>query len=391
MLLFLFFSTVSHSLAETPPPGSVTLSELLDLALSNNQQIISAKATAQRYNMRVQLIDLLTEPIMSYYYLGYPIANMSGGSANRERRQGAPKTPIRSNRRGSRGKILTGRDMIENQALWFESIAEDLQLQIARQVRETFYKIYFLDRTIEVTEQSMATLEDLTRAGDAQYAVGNIRQKDLLKLQSQRYRLSARLIELQQQRHQIAANLNYLTARPPSIKLIPRIKGGLEVEDLVELKVPVNTLISGLYQNRPLIKGYQSLGGRFVVMRNMAQKYFNRDVQEEARSEADGALRAVKAEGADFFNKTMADIQISTGNLSSYLELAKLYGRVLVPQARQIYQTSLADFQVGQGEYLETLQSLLDLDAYQVKYYQALSDYQVEMARLEGFSGRELN
>ena len=370
--------------------GSVTLPELLESALSKNQQLISADASAQRYQTRIPLIDNLTEPLLAFYYQGFPVANMSGGTVEKVH-QGSAGVATKHTGRSVRGKILTGQDMVENMALWYEYSAEDLRLQMTRQVREAFYRIYFLDRIIKVTQKSLVTLESLTEAGGTQYAVGNIRQKALLNIQKQRYLLTARLLDLEQQRQQWATTLNYLAARSVSAKIVPSIEGGLEYEDLIEPKYSVNNLISGLIHNRPLSKGYQALGARFKVMRGMAQMYFNRDVQTEAMFEADSGFRAMRAEGADFFNKTSADIQITLDNLNSYREQARLYGRVLVPQSRQIYQTNLADFKVGLGNYQETLDSLLDLDRFQVKYFEMLSNYQVDMARLEGLSGMVLN
>jgi len=370
--------------------GSVTLSELLSEALGKNQQLISAKASAQRYKTRIPLIDNLTEPMMAFYYQGFPVANMSAGTAEKTHQGSAGVATMHTGGR-TRGKVLTGQDMVENMALWYEYSAEDLGLQIARQVREAFYRIYFLDRIIKVTDESLVTLESLTEAGGAQYAVGNIRQKALLGIQQQRYQLMARLLDLKQQRQQWATTLNYLAARAVSAKLVPSIEGGFEYENLVEPKYSINNLISGLIHNRPLTKGYQALGARFKVMRGMAQMYFNRDVQTEAMFEADSGFRAMRAEGADFFNKTSADIQIALDNLHSYREQARLYGRVLVPQSRQIYMSNLADFKVGLGNYQETLDALLDLDQYQVKYFEALSNYQVDMARLEGLSGMAVN
>ena len=387
---FFLLADFSVTLAAQADKGKIELSELLDAALTKNQQLISADAEAQRYNTRILLLDKLTEPMMAFYYLDFPISNMSQGVADRINQAdagAARKVRVRS----VRGKVLTGKDMIENQALWFDYRAADLRLQIARQVREGFYRLYFLDQIILVSEKSIETLKSLVHAADAQYAVGKIRQKDVLILQSQSYQLQAKLLEQRQQRLKLATELNYLAARSVTTVLVPHIEGGLKYEDLVVPKQTSINLISGLFQNRPLIKGYQALGGRFRAMRSMAKMFFNRDAQDEAYYEADNGLRAIKAEGTDFYNQVTADIQVAMANLNTNRELARLYGRVLVPQARQLYQANLADFQVGRSGYRAPLDALLNLYKYQEKYYQALADYQVDLARLEGLSGLAIN
>ncbi|WP_303722400.1 TolC family protein [Malonomonas rubra] len=388
MLILLI--TCGIATGTTTKHNGLTVAELLDSALSQNQQVLSADAQSQRYNTRIALIDKLTEPLTAFYYLDFPVSNISQGVSERiNQAQAGPAKKVQV--RSVRGKILTGKDMIENQALWYDYRAADLRLQIARQVRENFYRLYFLDQIITVTRQSNDTLQNLLQAADTQYAVGKIRQKDVLSLQEQRYQLQARLLEQQEQRVTLATRLNYLAGRSISAELIPYIEGGLEYEDLVEPKYNEFNLISGLFNNRPLMKGYQALGGRFRAMRSMVKMYFNRDVQDEAYYEADGGLRAVKAEGADFYNQVSADIQIATSNLKTNRELARLYGRVLVPKARQLFQTSLADFKVGRSDYKEPLESLLNLYRYQEKYYQTLTDYQVDLARLESLSGVAIN
>lgn len=379
---------VTQSGATASP--EITLAQLLESALGNNQQLISADATTQRYNSRIPLVDNLTEPLLSFYYLDFPISNISQGVTERiNQAQAGPaqKTNVRS----VRGKIITGRDMVENQALWYEYAAADLRLQIARQVREAFYRIYFLDKITRVTQQSIVALDSLSQASSAQYAVGKIRQLDVLAIQNQRYEFKASLLELQKQRQELATQLNYLAARSPASPLEPVIAEGLEYADLAPPKYSSVNLISGLFNNRPIIKGYQALGGRFRAMRGMVQMYFSRDVRTEAMFEADSGLRAIKAEATDFYNKVSADIQTAMDNLTSNRELAGLYGQVLIPQARQLAQASLADFAVGRSDYRAPIEALLKLHRYQEKYYQSLADFQIDLARLEGLSGVPLN
>ncbi len=388
--LHLLLPAAIRAAALTPTKSSVTLAELLDAAVVNNLQLISADAQAQRYNTRIALIDKLNEPLLAFYYLDFPVGNISHGEAERiNQAQAGPATKV--NTRSVRGKILTGRDMIENQALWFEYRAADLRLQVVSQIREAFFKLYFLDKALTATENGIAALAELTQSAAAQYAVGNITQTDVLNLQEQRYRLKAELLEKQQQRRELATRLNYLAARPITSPLDPFLAKDLGYEDLVLPRYTAINLISGLFQNRPLMKGYQALGGRFRAMRGMVKMYFNRDLQDEASFEADSGLRAIKAEGTDFYNDVSAAIQTTMSDLTTNRELADLYGRVLIPQARQLYQLGLADFEVGRRDYQAPLTALLNLFRYQEKYYQALTAFQVDMARLEGLSGIALN
>jgi cobalt-zinc-cadmium efflux system outer membrane protein len=260
---------------ETSTDQEILLEGLIEDALQGNQQLIAAAAQAQRYNIRIPLVDNLSDPLLAFYYLDFPIANISRGYTSPENEE-KPVPPTLVEVETVRGKILTGRDMVENQALWYDSLSADLILQVAGKVREDFYRLYFIDKIIVVTEQSLVTLDSLIASSSANYAVGKIRQKDVLRAHTERYQLQAELIRLRQQRIATESVLNYLAARPIGGPLSPMIKPELTHESLPEMRHSTVDLISGLYQKRPLGKGYQSLGGRFKAMRGMVQMYFNR-------------------------------------------------------------------------------------------------------------------
>jgi len=327
---------------------------------------------------------------LAFYYLDFPMGNISSGFTARENQEKAgpgSKVTVAS----VRGAILTGRDMVENQALWYDYLSADLILQVTSQVRKNFYQLYFLDKIIAVTEQSLKTLDSLIETSGASYAVGRVRQKDVLRAQAERYQLQAELLRLRQKRVATATTINYLTGRSSSQKVELKLAEELHSDNLPEMSLTFIDLISGLYNHRPLIKGYQALGGRFKAMRGMVQMYFNREVQTEAMFEADSGLRAIKAKGTDFYNSVISDLQIALSDLEKNKELAKLYDRVIVPQGRQMVEVGLSDFQVGGEEYAVVLKAVLALNKDQNLLYQALSDYMVIMAQLEELSGVSLN
>ena len=378
--------------AATPTDQGASLELLIEGALSGNQQLISAAAQAQRYNIRIQVVDYLTDPFLAFYYLDFPIGNISSGYTEPENQEkSAPLSMPTAKVESVRGSILTGLDMVENQALWYDFLSEDLILQVTSQVRENFYRLYFLDKIIAVNEQSLMTLDGLIATSNVSYAVGTVRQRDVFRAHTERYQLQAELIRLRQQRIATESKLNYLSARPLGKSLSPLLTTELTLERLPEMRLSVTDLISGLYRKRPLGKGYQALGGRFKAMRGMVQMYFQRQVQTEAMYEADSGYRAIKATGADFYSSTVAELQTTVAELEKNKELARLYGRVIVPQDRQSFEAGLADFRVGQESFLTVLKILLDLNEDQTLYYQSLADYMVAMARLEGLSAVTLN
>jgi len=371
-------------------PDADTVERLVQEALASNQQIISAAAKAKQYNTRIPLVDNLSDPFLAFYYLDFPIANISGGFTESENQEkvGAPqKVDIES----LRGKILTGRDMVENQALWFDYLSEETTLQVVGAVKENFFRLHFLDKIIAISEHSLQVLDNLIETLNARYSVGEESQKGVLRAQADRYQLQAELLRLQQRRLATRNRLNYLTARPLGKPISPQVVPDLTHETLPELRYTAIELSSTLYQNKPLIKGYQALGGRFKAMRSMVQMYFNREVQTEAMYEADNGYRSIKAKGADYYNEMIAELETTVADAQSNRTLSNLYGRVILPQAHQLFEATLADFKVNQEGFQGVLKALLELNEQQTRYYQALSDYMTDMAKLEQLSGVTLD
>jgi outer membrane protein TolC len=389
LLLSIVFAMPPALASDNDIGESISLELLITQVLERSQELLSAEAQSQRYNARIPLIENLDEQLLAFYYLDFPIGNMSRGTTEREN-QAPAETPQIVTVKSVRGKVLNGRDMVENQALWYHYLSEDIRLQLIQKAKEGFYRLYFHDRIIAATEQNLATLDHLIRISQSRYAVGTLRQKDVLKAQTERALLQAQLLELEQSRREKVADLNYLAALPASGSIVPMLDTELFPGNLPRPAYETNTMVAGLYRSRPLFKGYQALGARFRAMKMMVQMYFNREVRTEAMFEADSGMRSIKATTADFLNRVAADLEKTYASQEKNLRLAELYENVILPQARQVYQSVLVDFQVGRDDLRSALQALFALNQYQIASYQAQADYMADLSKLEGLSGMVL-
>lgn len=368
---------------------SISLELLIAQVLERSQELLSAEAQSQRYDARIPLVENLDEKLLAFYYLDFPVGNMSRGTTEREN-QAPVEKPQLVTVKSVRGKVLNGRDMVENQALWYHYLSEDIRLQLIQKAKEGFYRLYFHDRIIAATKQNLATLDHVIRISQSRYAVGTLRQKDVLKAQTERALLQVQLLELEQSRVEKVADLNYLAALPASGSIVPLIDAELTPENFPRPPYEPTTMVTGLYRSRPLLQGYQALGARFRAMKMMVQMYFNREVRTEAMFEADSGMRSIKATTADFLNRVAADLEKTYASQEKNLQLAELYENVILPQARQVYQSVLVDFQVGRDDLRSALQALFALNQYQIASYQAQADYMADLSKLEGLSGMVL-
>ena len=70
--------------------------------------------------------------------------------------------------------------------------------------------------------------------------------------------------------------------------------------------------------------------------------------------------------------------------------LVELYDSTLLPQARLSIESAVASYQVGSVDFLSLVDTVVTLLEYEIKYYEALTDFQKALAQLEPTVGVEL-
>ena len=98
------------------------------------------------------------------------------------------------------GKLAAKGEMAGQQAAWARSVADDAALQLTRKVKEGFFRLYYLDQALAVTDENLAVLASFVSLAKTRYEVGSGLQQDVLKAQIERSKLMDRLFNLRQQR-----------------------------------------------------------------------------------------------------------------------------------------------------------------------------------------------
>ena len=106
------------------------------------------------------------------------------------------------------GKLGAKGELAEQQALWYKGAWEDAKLQLTQKVKDAWYRLYYQDKAIGITQKNIDILDDFIRLTETRYEVGTGLQQDVLKAQVERSRLMDRLFTLRQQRTTVLADLN---------------------------------------------------------------------------------------------------------------------------------------------------------------------------------------
>lgn len=388
---------------------------LVDIALRDNPELLAAKARWQVYSNRIAPAASLDDPTLSFSLNNYPVDTLKDDETPM-----TGKVLKLSQKFPFPGKLAAREDAARLMSLWYKGVYEDGRLTLARQVKYAYFKIYYLDKAIEITEKNAQLLQDFIKLTETSYEVGTGLQQDVLKAQVERSRLSDRLLDLKQKRQTALAGLNTLLNRVPDYRLpaIPEVTA-------TDMDLPAAELRQRARKNRPLFAAYKSLMASYKAKKALARLNYKPDFnaglaytfrepnaidqgtdfagveiginipiftakRDAALAEADAGLMMVRRQYENFQNQVNFDIDDALQDLRKNRQQALLYKTGIIPQANQSFNSAMSAYKVGKVSFLTLLDDLMTLYRYEIDYYRALTDGERDMARLEAASGLEL-
>lgn len=398
--------------SETPLRGSsVTLEELVDVALARNPAIKSAGVRVEALRARIPQARALPDPMVSGGWMGnvIPFSVQRGDPSSYRGLTVSEALPFPGKLK-LKGQIADR----EAEAAWW--IYENTRRNIVAQVKEAYYDYFYFEKAISITEKDEDLLKKLENIAEARYKVGKGIQEDVLRAQVELSRILQQLTILHQQDQTAKVRINTLLYRNPESPLPPPAPF-----EQSELTYTLDSLYQmarendpGLQQDRRTIEA-----NRYAV--NLAQKAYDPDFtvgytywQRPLMPDMHGAMVGINL---PIFYKTkqrQGVIEASNGLISArreldnqrttvnfevkqeYLaataseDLARLYSKAIVPQSSLALESAMSSYEVGKLDFLSMLDNFINVLDYEVGYYRQLSDFQIALARLEPLVGTEL-
>jgi len=298
--------------------------------------------------------------------------------------------------------------------------AEERKLELRRMVAETYYQIYFTDKSLAIVDKNLKILDDFVTITESKYSVGQGAQQDLFKAQVEHSKLLDMRITLEQQRKSLQASLNALLYRPaetpvgsiPDFDIKPPIQSPEELRNIA-------------YENRPMLKslnaliekgksGHKLAEKEFYPDFNVAFEYMQRDrVMDEPGDDMYSLgvtfnlpvrrerRRAMVAESNSEITMATEELNVQKNSINSGIsdllaqlerrrKLAELYRTGIIPQAGQSLESATIAYRVNKVDFLNLLDSRMTLFNYERELYDSLADYQMKRAQLEALVGKEL-
>jgi outer membrane protein TolC len=405
---------IADAYAQTEPNETLRLSELINETLKNNPDIIAARKRWESAQAIIEARRALPDPQFSYTYFVESVETRVGPQ---KQALGVKQTFPFFGKRGLRA------DVAAKEAEALKESYEALKSEVIRQVKRTFYDLFYVSTIIDITQSEKWLLRRFEKIASAKYQTGEGSQQSILKVQVEISKLDDRLLALGNRRQTAEAQLNALVNQPPD-----RALKRPEQPKFKELLFQQQELFQLAKENRPELSVAKALIEKSEGSYELAKKEYYPDLTIGANYiEVDNGPLNVKDNGQDAFNisfginipiwrrklssqaksafemiqvqnrryqnimnQTLFQVKDNYFKIQTARETVDLYKNVLIPQAQQSLKSAEAGYVTGIVSFLDLLDAQRILLQIQFGYWQAYTDYLRRVADLERAVGIEL-
>ena len=401
------------------------------LALEQNPEIKAAEETARARTARVAQVTALPDPLVMTKTLPEPVRTAEGDNYFILGVQ--QKFPVP-------GKLdHAGRVALREARMALEEL-QARRLRVIADVKRAYFRLYVVDKTMEIDRANQELLRGLIDAARARVAAGQRSADDVLRAQVELSTLESELIGLTQQRETTAAMLNrVLNRRPDTLVRQPEDfdfrRIDLELERLFALAADSNPELNRLKQqierDREAVRlaklaywpeftlGFEWIQidarGAFQPPRNPETGVrppapqlsedgsdnwaivFGLNIPlwfekiEGGIREARSRLRASQQQYISETNRIHFAVADALSRVRAQQELAELFDGTIIPQAQQAYEVSRAAYTSGRGDFLFVIDNWQKWLAFTIQYHRALGELERSVADLEQALGLSLS
>ena len=414
-LALLVFASGIACADQTKPAEN--LPALIDNALANNPELKSTQARWQMFASKAKQASALEDP-MFMFKLQNLLARQPLSFGGKDP-QTAKVIGI-SQQLPFWGKRAIKQEIAQYEADSYKWSIEERRLELKRMVKETYYQIYSVDKSLEIINKNLQIIADFVTIAESKYSVGQGVQQDIFKAGLEKSRMLDMQITLQQQRRSLAANLNYLLYRPTDTPV-----GVVADFDLPKLALSSDQLQETAYDKRPQIKSLHLLANKGMASHRLARKEFYPDFnlsfeymfREQAMEDPGYNMftvgmtfnlplqrerrQAMLAESSSETTMSMEELNGLKNNIAYTIndalaqmerrqKLVELYSGGIIPQAEQSLESAVISYRVNKVDFLTLLDGRVSLFNYERELYESKAEYMMQLARLEAAVGVDL-
>jgi cobalt-zinc-cadmium efflux system outer membrane protein len=404
----LMSSGAANAAKEQTLAGGEELNSLIAQALDRNPDLKAAEARWRSFTHKIVPAASLDDPRLSLSLNNFPTDSFAWDQTPM-----TGETVRLSQALPFPGKLAAKKEVAAQQAAWYEEMYQETRIDLSRQVKDSWYTLFFKERNLEQIDASLKLLDDLILLTESRYETGMGMQQDVLKAQVERSILTERRLNIEQQRQTVLAGLNSLRAMPADTPV--SIPTTVNPEPLPDSK---EQLLEKAVKRRPMAKAYRALIAQYQAQGKLARLNFLpdfsvgaaytfrqsnpldngvdfasvefglslplfREKRKESEAESTAGEAMARQQLDDFINRTRFAISDAHSQMKKNTQLVNLYSSGIIPQAKQTLEAAISGYQVGKISVLALLDTALTLYRYEVEYFRALSDLGRDIAKLE--------
>jgi outer membrane protein TolC len=420
-LLITSFSCITVPLwvfAQSPPAGDAQADPLLSLATlvreatERNPEVLAALRAVQVKRARIPQAGAWADPTVSVSY---------GGNAL------PPFTLMRADPSSARQVMAEqtipypGKTRLRTEIASRDADAEELAYEaavrrVARQVKQTYFDLAYVDRSLATLQKDREALEGFEKVTEIRYSVGKAAQQDVLRAQLEVTRLAQRATLLTQQRRTLEAQLNSLRdfpvdapdGRPAAVGPSTLTYTQEQLQQAAQTNYPaLKQLQVTVHQERLSVdlahketRPDFSVGYLFMQRNGLPDMYgitlstslpiFHHRKQDMAIAEAAANLATAREMQANELTSLRYQVRQDFLEVQATEQLLKLYSQGVKPQSSLTLESSISSYETGGVDFLSVLSNLEAVIDAELDYHLQITNHEKALARLEEATGLKL-
>jgi outer membrane protein TolC len=404
----LIFFMIAFLLGTSASAQELKLSDLVDEALRNNQDIRASQARIEAAKYRIPQSKSLPDPMFMFGYQNEGFDRYTYGEM-----QGAQWMFSASQMFPFPGKRSLKGEMAARDAESLEAMHDLLKLRTAARVKELYFDLFLAHRNIDLLQDRRALFVRVEELTLARYAAGKAMQEEVLMAQTEKYMLLEKEEMFKQKIRSLEAMLHAAIGRekgPPlgrpvdpgyqpflldadeafRLALIhsPEIKARDKMIEAAGAKVQMAR--KEYFPDFTVNASYFSRTGEFKDMWSATTTIniplYYKTKQEPAVLEAEAFLNQAKQELEAVKLMVSAAVQDNHSMIRSSDKLMDLYKTGLIPKNTQDVELALSGYATGRTEAIVVISRLKTLLDYETLYWVQFTEREKAIARLQAIT-----
>jgi len=383
------------------------LDSLISEALLNNPQLKAARFKYLSEEKKIKQVTSWEAPQVGIEFYQIPIASFPN--------------PLKHNMEMDYyiqqmipfpGKLKAMGLSAANNAKMREEQFNALKNKIIKELKSTFYELYFVQRKIEINKENQELLKQFIEIAKKQYEVGMGKQPDIIRAQTELSSLMNEEINLYREKRDIETMLNTILNRPPylpfnKIETIYEEIPEFDYQHLLPVALANRPELQEMNYNIEMYK-YELKASKLEFYPDIMTRVMYKDMIDTKNDfwsamvgvnipiafwsknkyggkveENELNIKAAEEQFNSMKNMISYEVQNAVVKLETSKNLYELNKNTIVPQAEQTLQSTLAAYKTGKTEFL------MLIDAYRMLFMAKLDFYMSEMNLMQAVSQLE--